>query len=280
MSEPSQNNIVADAIKAGTLIGDPKPIAGTVGVVLPAGASIKTFEDLEESLREHPSKLKSQVQVEDADSFIAYFNRFADEFSTVFLDTDKQRFVGVLDYHNSPTAPRRANHLVIFTCPTNADWASWTSNSGTKMDQVELALFLEQHIENIQSPSGAQMLEIATSLKADRNVAFERSTRLADGQTQFVYHEVINGTAGVNKELVIPDEFTLGLQPIKGSEAYEVRCKFRWRMLGQGQISMWFDVIRPDRVRESAVNDVRAKIQAGMTQGMIVNGTFMNGRTT
>lgn len=148
------------------------------------------------------------------------------------------------------------------------------------MEQIDLALFLEQHIENIQSPSGAQMLEIATSLKADRNLVFEKSTRLADGQTQFLYHEIINGTAGVNKDLTIPDEFTLGLQPIKGSEAYEVRCKFRWRIAGQGQLSMWFDVIRPDRVRESAVNDVRSKIQTGMTKGMIVNGKFINGRTT
>jgi len=95
--------------------------------------------------------------------------------------------------------------------------------------------------------------------------------RLDNGQTQFNYTEQMSANAGVTGQLEIPEEIQLGLQPFRGSEFYDTKAKFRYR-IREGKLVMWYDLVRPAKIAETAFNDVRTKIKSGMTKGMLING--------
>lgn len=266
----TENNTAA-AIQAGQLIGKPIKVGEVDAVVLPEGCTVKTFEDIQKKEPIAPQLLKQQVKLEDSDSFLDYYNRFADESSTIFAETDEGRFIAILDYHSAATEPRHGYHTAAYTCPRTPEWSAWFGASGKVFSQEEFGLFLEANLDEVVKPAGAQMLEIALTLKSKTNVDFSRAVRLDNGQTQFTYSEQMSSTAGANGQLEIPEEIELGLQPFRGSEHYSTRAKFRYR-IREGKLAIWYDLVRPQKIAETAFSDVREKIKAGMKVGMLING--------
>lgn len=259
------------AVKAGQQIARPFKLGNVDAVLVPEGCNVQTFEGLQQQEPISPQLLKQNVTLEDSDSFLAYYNRFSSEHSTVFAETEKGNFTAILDYHEGAKEPKFGNHKAFYTCPKTPEWSAWFTNSGEKMSQEEFGLFLEANIEEIVNPSGAEMLEIALTLKSKNNITFDRAVRLDNGQTQFNYVEQMSANAGVNGQLQIPEEIQLGLQPFRGSDHYETRAKFRYR-IRDGNLVMWYDLVRPQKIAETAFKDVREKIIAGMSQGMLING--------
>jgi uncharacterized protein YfdQ (DUF2303 family) len=259
------------AIRAGQLIGKPFKVSGVDAVVVPEGHQVQTFENLVPVEPAVPQLLKQKVTLEDADSFIAYYNRFCDDASTIFAQTETGTFNAIFDYHQDAAAPRHSFHQANYTCPKTPEWSAWFQFSGQKMSQEEFGLFLEANIEEIVNPTGAQMLEIALTLKSKTNISFDRAVRLDNGQTQFNYVEEMNVNAGLKGQLEIPEEIELGLQPFIGSDHYSTRAKFRYR-IREGKLVMWYDLVRPHKIVERAFTDVRTKIKAAMSAGMIING--------
>lgn len=222
-------------------------------------------------LLDKPTRIKANVTVEKAESFIEYFDHFADDHSVIFCDIDSARFKGVIDYHDVKS-PSWAEHIVSYQCIKTDEWKQWLDNNGQKFEQTAFAFFIEQAIEDIRSPAGAEMLEVVTSLKSHTNVKFKSSKRLSDGQTQLEYFEETQGSAGEKGQLKIPEEFELGIHIFKGGEAYSVKAKFRFRIV-QGQLSMWYDLIRPDKVHDAAVQDEFEKVAKSKCQ-MIIHGKY------
>lgn len=270
----TENNVQA-AIDAALKIGKPFKLNDVDAVLVPQGMEVKTFPDLRKEEEKAPQLLKQHVVLEDIDSLIAYYNRFCDANSTIFANTESGNFLAVFDYHQSPSEPRNGTHCASYTCPKTPEWSAWFANSGKVMTQEEFGLFLEQNIEEIANPSGAQMLEIALTLKSKTNIDFSRAVRLDNGQTQFVYVEQMQSSAGVTGELQIPDEILLGLQPFRGSEYYETKAKFRYR-IRDGALTMSYNLVRPHKIIDLAFSDVRKKLADNMKQGHLINGKPSN----
>ncbi|WP_396586435.1 YfdQ family protein [Bermanella sp. R86510] len=224
-----------------------------------------------EELLNQPTSLREQVNLHSVESFIEYFNNFADEGSHIFVDIDNAKFKAVIDYHFSTASPRWNRHTVAYQFPKTVEWSKWLNSDGEKMDQVNFALFIEDNIKEIIEPAGAEMLEIATSLQAKNNVSFKSATRLDNGETQFDYREDIESSAGANGQLNIPTEIKLALKPFQGSETYNVTARFRYRIT-QGQLIMWYDIVRPHAIIEDATNDAFEKVKSEMNQGVILMG--------
>ncbi len=222
-------------------------------------------------LLDKPSRIKANVTVEKAESFIEYFDHFADDHSVIFCDIDSARFKGVIDYHDVKS-PSWTDHVINYQCIKTDEWRSWLNHDGEKFNQTDFAFFIEQAIEDIRKPVGAEMLEIITSLKSRTDVKFTSSKRLSDGQTQIEYFEKTDSSAGEKGQLNIPEEFELGIHIFKGGEAYSVKAKFRFRIV-QGQLSMWYDLIRPGKVHDAAVQDEFKKVAKSKCQ-MIIHGKY------
>lgn len=269
----------------GAAMAEPRTLDGGAQIlVIPD--DYKVVEDLEKLLPA-PRRAKGNVQFIDAQSFIRYVNKHkdqpgvesnarhgrgsqggetpaadADDVQTViYVDPVQQKFKAVFDAH-AADAPGWGQFTATYDCPVSPEWQTWKASNGKKMLQEAFAYFIEQNILDVHEPNGAEMLALVTTLKSTKNVAFDSGIRLQDGQVQLKYHEENTTKAGVNGEMKIPEEITLGLPVYVGGEAYAVKAKFRWRIEG-AQLSMWYDLIRPHKVEEVAIDKLISQVADG-----------------
>jgi uncharacterized protein YfdQ (DUF2303 family) len=257
------------ALEAGKELMKPEVIDvnGIPTLVVHKSAQVSSFPERTEA----PQALIQNVILHDATSFLEYFNEFADDHSYIFVDLKTAKFKAIIDYHKDSSSPRWNRHTVTYQCPKTPEWSKWIENSGSKMDQVEFALFIEDNLAEIAKPTGAEMLEIASSLQSKNNASFSSATRLDNGETQFNYKEDIETSAGVNGQLNIPAKIELGLAPFQGTDAYKVEARFRYRV-SHGTLTMWYDIIRSHRIIEDAVKDTFEAIKKGKKGGFILMG--------
>ncbi len=239
--------------------------------IVPNDMKVETLSHLVNEQLERPYRLNQMVKLITADSFIDYYNRFATDSSTIFVDDESSTFLAVLDYHDSPSLPAWKGHKATYQCPKTKEWNNWQKSNNEKMSQGEFALFIEDNMREIVEPNGAAMLEIASSLKAKNDVDFKSAIRLDNGQVQFNYSETVNGQAGVQGQLSIPEKIKLIMSPFLQGAAYEIEARFRYRITPNG-LSMWYTLIRPHVFVEDAFKDVCNAITEKMAKGQLVHG--------
>lgn len=234
--------------------------------LLPQGVKVQDLEHLLPA----PTRIKQDIRVLDADTFIAYVNRFTSSAAAVFCNGPEGRtFTAVLDYHQ-PDTPSWGNHVATYCCPISIEWGRWKAADRKRMNQADFAEFIEENIKDIttpdntpKAPNSADMLEISRTLEAKKNISFRQGTRLDNGQVQLTYNEEIDGRAGEAGQLSIPEQFYIATKPFLGGDAFCVPARFRYRIT-DGKLVMWFELVRPDKVLEEAYTTVRAKIQGSI----------------
>ncbi len=258
---------VQAALNAGKKLAQhPFEINGTPTLIINADETIQQFE----GLRETPIRIKQHSNHTTAESFILYYNDFATERSTIFIDTEKSLFSAVLDYHNSD--PAWKEHTLNFKLKPTLEFSNWKESDGLKMDQETFGRFIEDNLYEITEPVGADMLQIALSIQATTETKFASSKRLDNGQLQLNYHEEINGTAGNKGELKIPQTFKIGLRLFEGGEAYEIEARLRYR-INSGNLTLWYELIRPQKTIDACTADTEKLIREKTEIGFIYHGT-------
>lgn len=216
-----------------------------------------------------PPRKSGNTTVVDFESFVAYWEKHADDDSEVYADAERLTVTAVLDAHQAATA-RWSGHRLTLALRTTDAWKQWAQNDGQLLDQESFAEFLEDHLPELLEPSAADMLEIAQSLQAATKVDFQSGVRLASGQRQFQYVETTTTKAGQKGQLTVPEAFTVGLVPFEGSEGYRLTARLRYRITERG-LRMGYKLERPGDIRRTAFKDVVTSIGAQIEQ------TVMNG---
>jgi uncharacterized protein YfdQ (DUF2303 family) len=264
-------NGVDAAIEAGKQLGSMQvmEIEGIPAVMIPDSMQVLTYPDLMPA----PTRLKQRVVTDTAQDFIEYFNSFSTDDSVIFCNTERGEFTGVIDYHADKDSPAWCDHQVTHRCKTTREWDAWLANNGKKMSQVDFAYFIEQNLDEIVTPPAAQMLETVLTLKSQTKVHFDSGQRLSDGQVQLRYHEEIESGAGAKGELKIPETIGIGVRVFEGGDPFSVTARFRYRM-SEGKVLMWYDLVRPEKVRDTALDDVYRLIKGHAKASMILRGSI------
>ena len=220
---------------------------------------------------DQPFNYARTVDVHDTDSLIGY------------VKTHQQHQDG-LEVWVSPgrdgrtpivTAVLDANawrhHKVGLLFEKTPDWDAWLNINGQQLPQEKFSEFIEDHVDDIRTPKGADMLELAQSIRARSKSTFKSDKHLANGQTQFEYTENVDATAGTAGTIVIPDELELGLQPFQGSKVYKVRAKFRYRING-GNLSLGVKLLNPERIVQAVLEDIVDALHEGLPEALIALG--------
>lgn len=242
---------------------------GIPAYIVPNDMKLLTLENLVEAQLDRPYQLKQNVTVISESSFIDYINRFGTDSSTVFADSENGTFKCILDYHETPNSPAHKFHSVNYNCPKTPEWSDWRHFNNKKMNQEDFALFIEENSKEIIEPNASEMLAIATTLKAKKDVTFKSCKRIDNGETQFIYDETINGQGGISGELKIPEKFKLAIAPFHNGAPYELEARFRYRISQQG-LTLWYTLIKPHRVYQHAVDQVLQKIRDGIQKGHVI----------
>lgn len=265
----------AVALAAGERIGELKALdtvhhAAELAVpfiLVPSGYQLQTLEQHLPA----PLHARASVRMDDAASFVDYVNRYKRPDTVVFADLAGRKFEAVIDYH-APDQPMWGTHRVTLACNVTLDWDAWTKNSGQQKSQVDFARWIEDHLPNIAEPAGMDLLQMASTLEAKKDVQFKSSIRLSDGQHQVRYEETITGASGSQVGAFnIPNEFVLGLEPFQGVGLKRVDARFRYR-INQSELKLWFELVRAQDVLEKAFTDVVNQIRAGLGATLVVAG--------
>lgn len=200
--------------------------ADTDFVVVPVGATLSDVSQL----RNHPRRVKGVVNVWDAQSLAHYLHKYGiDEESVLYVSTPAERtMVGVIDHH-SGIDPAWGQHKVQYKAKLSASFQAWYGLSGEPMTQESLAEFLEDHLVDIVTPSGMDLLEIVKTLQINSSAVFRRATRLTDGRTQILYSEDGEAKAGQSGEMTVPKEITIRVQPFEAGPQFDITVKLRYR---------------------------------------------------
>lgn len=208
-----------------------------------------------------PARIRRKIEVTEVVSFVDYWQRFATDRSEIHADLEARKFRAVLDA-NAPDRPSWEEHTCTLLCRTSTEWNAWKGGDGHPMDQVKFAEFIETNAIDIIEPSAAEMKEIALTLQAKKKVSFSSGVRLENGQIQLGYHETIEGAAGPKGDLRIPEKFKLALRIFQGGDKYEVEAHLRYR-INEGNLTFFYQIIRPERLLEDAFEQVKVKIKTG-----------------
>jgi uncharacterized protein YfdQ (DUF2303 family) len=245
--------------------------------VVPSDMKVVDMASMVEQNGTGPTRLKECFEVLSVESFIRYYNRYATEYSSVFLDTDNSSLRAVFDYHEEIDENGEGgfgawkDHTAEYKCPKSISWSNWAQKDNQKMSQEDFALFIEDNIRDIQTPNGAELMQIVSTLRSTTDVEFESGVRLSDGQVNFKYKETVNGTAGANGEFAIPTEFTIAVKPFQNSAPYGVKAKFRYRK-GRDGMAMWYSLQQPHLIIEDAIADIEKSVREGMEKGHFYHG--------
>lgn len=267
--EEAQTNAAVTAKISGDLVSARQTVHilgdGTPVLLLTPDMRI---ENLEHTLAA-PVRKKGTTILNDAESFVAVVLDQKSESTRMFSTISPPTFTAV--FNHAALGSGWGDHKAKYNAPLAPEWKAWTGIDGKKMNQVEIAQFIENNLVDVAEPEGATLLEICRTLEAKKKVNFSSSIRLTDGTNQFTFEEEISGTAQKG-QLSIPEVFVIGVPVFENGEKWRVDVRLRYRIEEGGRLVMWVELVRPHKVIEEAVKELRARIAEG-TGLAILNGT-------
>lgn len=257
MDDAELSNSLQTALRAGGALTEPKAIAlpnGGLGFIVPAGYDIKKIDALDTPL----TRIRATPRMDDAESFVAYVNRFKTDATIIFADLKTNLMTAVIDYHHESTSasassegpgpkdtpgrPDYTVHRVAHPCPWSVEWARWRAIDGQNRKQAELGLFLEEMLHTIAAPEGATLLEIAAELRVEREVKFKSGNRLANGTVAIAYEEIDETKGSKGGKITVPEEITIVSPVFMGGEPRGFKAKLRYR-LDRGELTFKIDIL-------------------------------------
>lgn len=239
----------------------PQKVAdGGLYAIIPNGGQ---FHDLEHLLAA-PVYAKAAVQARTVDSLIEYTNGHKVASTAIFADVESGRVQSVIDFIALDNTPAHKAQRCVYDAPFSEEWKRWTAISGKQHNQEAFALFIEENRDDVVTPDGATMLELAKTLDAKKKVTFKSGIRLDDGSVDLSFtDETTAAGAGINGKIGIPTEIEIGIPVFYGGDRYKITAFFRYRIV-EGKLVMWVDLHRIKHIRDAAFSDIINKIKGGV----------------
>jgi uncharacterized protein YfdQ (DUF2303 family) len=115
------------------------------------------------------------------------------------------------------------------------------------------------------------MLEMATNFVAAQDSVFKSATRLQSGGVTMTY--VADPNAETVESMKLFEKFALGIPVFRDGGAWGLFARLKYR-LGQGKVTFHYELVRPDRVHESAARNLIEVVKTGLGDVPLLMGTF------
>lgn len=275
MSEQTEAEAIADLTRREADKGTVLSSGDVISIIVPDGFSREEVDT--EYLLDQPVRKRGCVDLYTSQSVIDFVRRHkSEQTTTIYASKITHRFVAVINdargtdsYHENPA--EWADHRATLDLIKTPEWKFWTAHDGDFMDQEAFATHIEDGQLEVRDPDAATLLELASTFQAHTAVKFRSAVVLQSGQRQLNYEENTEAGAGRDGKMVIPKEIVLGLSPFEGSALYELHARLRYR-IGNGKLSIGYQLIRPHDVLNDAFSDEAVRIAAG-TECPLFEGT-------
>lgn len=275
-------------------------------VMLPHGNGSYTAFDpkpILSSYKSRPDRRSGVAILKNVHSFVEWYNRHSAKESVIFAEIDPtgvsitdQKLRAIIDYHEEgeesidPTSPRKARHCefgAVYPFPWSLEMTTWHAVSRKPMGQIEMAEFIERHIDDVIVPpikqgSGGDMVIITDDPEIDRvigrlDVTLATPTDLmllargismhaeskatqkynhSTGESSLSFEEEHKAAQGGSESVRVPNFFLIAIPIFVGMESpvlMGVHLRYR---LKAGVVTWFMEVHRVDRIIKHAVENV------------------------
>jgi hypothetical protein len=234
MSEPDLTSLFRAAIECaatkeraaitpdGTVLGGPVPPGWNFGAT-----------DLEAYLP-RPRRPHGEVQLLDTPSFIHHVDRLRTADTVVYVDyrpdfhrSGGPRAIAVFnDHEDNCHAAGWRDHRAVLEWSYSPEWAAWTGIDGQLLDQVTFAEFVEDHLREIASPEGGDLLDLAQTLRGSKK----------------------------DQQIEPPEVLHLSMPIYDGQDNAFVVVRFRYR-IDQGKLRLGVSIVNRSKLERDALDE-------------------------
>lgn len=171
----------------------------------------------------------------------------------IFADRDTMTIKAFINYHHA-AGPRWLNHTAKVAFKNSHQFDRWKKVNGQQMTQEQFALFLDEVINDITVPSGAEVLSFAENLEATSTQVFKAAVKLASGETNYTFTDARDGDIST----AIIDRFTIGIPIWQGGEKVAIEARLFHRIVdnkdkdgapnGTKSLRFWFTLRHLDEI--------------------------------
>mgnify|MGYP002599337749 CR=1 FL=1 len=215
---------------------------------------------------DRPKRITGTTEFNEPESFCTFVKDYLTKDSSLYMkaDLDKLTFKVLAVFNdNKRETSNWCDHRGYYVPCFSPEWKEWNLNNATKLNQVEMAEFIENHIEDIYSDkdkgvSAAEVYEAVSNLHDCRNVTFSSRVDVSNGMASFAYTEKTGG----EKKLEVPTEFIIGIPIFAGGQPHAIRVKLRYRInRNTGELTLWFELMQIQKVFKQAIDTVAGYIK-------------------
>lgn len=268
-------------LDAGRSMGSPyddhegKPV-----VIVPTGYKVET-------LNVPPQRVPRAVSFTDGPSFCEYVQKYKTPGTLLFAVVADAgcTITAHLDYHDKPVLEANAreinwsSHTAKMECKLTNEWQTWLGHNGADkaFSQIEFAQFLEDNDRLFIAPTGAEFLELVTTLEGKNHVRFNSGIRLQNGKSKLDFEEDVELRGGgapgqTSGSIEIPEKLHLGIIPFEnGPQPYNVYARLRYRISSR-QLVFWYETITPHLILREAAQAVLDLVREKAGAPVLIGG--------
>jgi uncharacterized protein YfdQ (DUF2303 family) len=169
-----------------------------------------------------------------------------------------RQFTAIIDFH-SVDCPGWCEHRVNYVPKSSRQFQFWLGNARKWLSQERFAEIIEENTEDITTPDGASLLEIACELNARKTCDFRSAVNLKNGTVQFSYVEDIEAKRGV---LEVPSQFTLVIPVLDEPARYPIQARLRYK-IEDARLLFQFDLLKLHVLMDQLNSVLASEIKAG-----------------
>jgi uncharacterized protein YfdQ (DUF2303 family) len=195
-----------------------------------------------------PDHTRQTVTLQTLASLTAYGVKFRTDTTTLFGDVDHNTIVAPIDYHGADKASLVA-HVAKLVLPYSVEWKTWNDVDGKLMDQLTFARFIEENIDDIVDPTGADLLEAVSDIRSAQAAEFKGRIKTGSDNIDFDYSEATELSTRPGG-LVLPKRLHLSIPVYFGDSSVSVIANLRHKVEG-GKLSLGVALHRKEHVRQA-----------------------------
>lgn len=200
-------------------------------MALPEGYVVHSLENFQAA----PNRIEAAPKFRDVASLAGYLDRFELPESVAMSRPAENEIRVVIDHHIDSDTAAWCEHSATFKACFTPEYAAWRNIDHKPMGQVTALEFLEERAIDVVEPGAADIMDIIMNFDALKRVTFRQSTRLHDGQRQFLYHEENEVKGQIN----LPEMIALRLPVYEGMEPDVIKVRIRYR-IDDGKLTFAF----------------------------------------
>ena len=247
-------------------------------VVLADGEGKERIEWLSMA-QEFPAYASGKFSFVDAESFVKWVAEFATDSTKLYADISKGTVTAIVDDHFRPQGDQIMagwRELSATYAPKKSpEWTQWREISGKSFQSPsEFGEWLQDHVQDVVHPAGADLMQIALSMRVKRDEAWGRIERLSNGDVKFDYANTVTAeaTVGDKKGVAIPEEITLSIPIYESIDPKKVEVMARLKFRLQGGVRVWIELDRPELHERAAMIEAFRQIREGVKAPIYVVG--------